>query len=469
MSNQDFEKSSAPTSTRRQRITRSTKEPELHAFDLTRRRQVVKVVGDNIASNKRLSHSAGAGNQPPSPPSVVQNPSPIPKSPILSTDVVQDEDLDHTGPTQEAGPAACPSIETNDVQSNLAEEGQEPSHEDTALFEPYMSRRDAQAQAELRSQDIQRAHELYDTDDFRPESENATTQTEDLKDEVNGSEDVLIPEQLNEALNKAHAIHKNAEKENLCQDFDGIRILKDYDSLKKIIGQWTAAQDYGQTDEFIQLSNHITREAKAILTKSGWDRHKGLEYIHTRVLPTLVRTLYISLAYYLAAVNTMKRMSYEQLNASKSVVKTILHLTDRVKYARPKHPRPRNVVSMVARIKETADIFDRLLREHQYAKAVADSAQRQQTQRLKEEAFDREEAIELKLRDWRQRWRVLHDQRLGAELEGRTLLDRAQGYHLRHIPLDNPHAPPPYWDPETHVPYLVEGLQDFAGMLCSFH
>lgn len=466
MSDRKREESSMLASTRGQRTTRSTKKPELHAFDLTQRRRVVKIVVDNTASIQRLGHNANTGNHPPSPPAVVQKTSPTAKSPVLSADVVQDRD--HADPTQEVASVAFPSIEVNDVQSIMAEQDPKSPREDSALFEPYTpSTRDAQAQTKLGSQDVRRIHELYDADVLRHESESAVAQTEDFKDEVNSPTNVLMPEQLRKALRNAHVIHENAEDEKLRKEFDGIRILKDYDSLKKIIGQWTTAYDYGQTDELIQLSNHITKEAKAILAKSGWDRRKGLEYIHARVLPTLVRTLFISLAYYLADVNTMKRMSYEQLNASKNVVKTIIHLVNRVKYARPKYHRSQKVVSMVARIKETAEILDRLLREHKQAIAVAGSAQRQQTQILKQEAFDREEAVELKLRDWRQRWRVLHDQRLGAELEGHTLLDREQGYHLRYVPLDNPYVPPPRWDAETEVYYLVEGLQDFAGMLCS--
>ncbi|KEQ74568.1 hypothetical protein M436DRAFT_62945 [Aureobasidium namibiae CBS 147.97] len=462
MSDQEREESSAPTSTRGKRTTRSTKEPELLAFDLTRRRQVVEVVIDNAASIQRLSHNAHTGNQPPSRPAVVQNPKPTVKFPVLSTSVLHDQD--YTDSTQEAGSKNSPSNEANDVQSIVVEQGPEPPREDSALFASNTPpARDARAQAELRSQDIRRAHELYDTDGLRLMSESPIAQTEDFRYEADSSKDVLMPEQLNRALENAHDIHRDAEDESLCKEFDGVRILKDYDSLKSIIGQWRTAQDYGQTDELIQLSNHITKEAKAILTKPGWDRRKGLSYIHTRVLPTLVRTLYISLAYYLAEVNTMKRMSYEQLNASKSVVKAIVHLVNRVKYARPTYHRSQDVISMVARIKETAEIFDRLLRAYRQQKAVADSAQWQQTQELRQEVCDREEAFELELREWRQRWRVLHDQRLGAEMEGRTLLNREQGHHLRHIPLDNPHVLPPYWDAEAHVAFLVDGLQRFAG------
>lgn len=467
MSDQERKESSAPTSTRGQRTTRSTKEPELLAFDLTRRKQVVEVVVDNAASIQRLSHSADIGNQPPSLPAVVQNSNPTAKSPVLSASVLQDQD--YTDPTQAAGPQTTPSNEANDVQSIVVEQGPEPPREDSALFASNSPpARDARAQAELRSQDFRRAHELYDPNDLRHESERPIAQTKDFRDEADSSKDVLMPEQLKKALENAHEIHKDAEVESLCEEFDGVRILKDYDSLKSIIGQWRTAQDYGQTDELIQLSNHITKEANAILTKAGWDRRKGLRYIHSRVLPTLVRTLYISLAYYFTEVNTMKRMSCEQLNASKSVVKAIIHLVNRVKYARPTYHRSQHVISMVARIKETGEIFDRLLRAYRQQKAAADSAQRQQTQKSRQEVYDREEAFELELREWRQRWRVLHDQRLGAELEGRTLLDREQGYHLRHIPLDSPNVPPPYWDADMHVAFLVEGLQRFAGMFYLF-
>jgi hypothetical protein len=177
--------------------------------------------------------------------------------------------------------------------------------------------------------------------------------------------------------------------------------------------------------------------------------------------------LYISLAYYLTEVKTMKRMSYEQLNESRSIVRAIIYLSSEAKDAGTKYTRPQDVVSIVARMREMTDILERVMRVHKLKISQAESVQRQRTLRLRQEAIAREERDELELKEWRQRWRVLHDQRLGAELEGRTFLSR-NNHHLRQISLDNPYVTPPYWDADTHVYCLVEGLQEFAGMLYSF-
>jgi hypothetical protein len=457
-SDREGENSSAPTSTMRQRTTRSSKKPVLHAFDLRRNKQVVQVLIDNAAPIQRLSDASELGNQPPSPPIVVQDPNRTAKSPVLSTG----EDPDYTDSAQEASSAASPPVEDNDVQPNVRDDDEGPAQEDSALSVPdTQAREDTRSHVETRAQDAQRAQELFGTENPQDGTQDTAAQTEDHRDEANRSGDVLMPKQLEEALEHARDVHKGAR--HLDQDFDGIRILKSYDSLKKTIKRWRIAQDHGQSDELITLSHHITKEAKSILTKSGWDQHDGLKYIYNRVLPTLVRTLYVSLAYYLAEVKTMKRMSYEQLKASESLVRAIVYLANRAKDAKTEYPRTRPVISMIARVKKTTDIFDRLLRAHRQAKAMAQSVQRQQTQRLRQEAVNREETVELKLKEWRQRWRVLHDQRLGAEMEGQTFLNREQGYHLRHVPLDNPHVPPPHWDAEMHVYYLAEGLQEFAG------
>lgn len=454
-SDREGEKSSAPTSTLRQRTTRSSKKPVLHAFDLTLTKQVVQVLIDNAASLPCPSDASELGNQPPSPPVVAQDPNRTAKSPVLSTG----EDPDYTNSAQEASSAASPPVEVNDVHPNLRDDGEEPAQEDSALFEP--PGKDTRSHVETRAQDAQRAHELFNNDDAQDETEDTTAQTEDYRDEANRSGNVSMPKQLDKALEHARDIHEGAQ--HLCQDFDGIHILRSYDSLKRTIQRWRIAQDYGQSDELITLSHHITKEAKSILKKSGWDQHDGLKYIYNRLLPTLVRTLYVSLAYYLAEVNTMKRMSYERLKESESLVRAIIYLANRAKDAETDYPRTRPVISMIARVKETTDVFDRFLRAHRHPKAMAESVQRQQTQRSRQEAVDREEVNWLRLKEWRQRWRVLHDQRLGAEMEGRTFLNREQGHHLRHIPLDNPHVPPPHWDAEMHVYYLAEGLQDFAG------
>ena len=131
-SDREGENSSAPTSTMRQRTTRSSKKPVLHAFDLRRTKQVVQVLIDNAASIQRLSDASELGNQPPSPPIVVQDPNCTAKSPVISTG----EDPDYTDSAQEASPAASPPVEVNQVQSNVIEDGGEPAQEDSALFVP---------------------------------------------------------------------------------------------------------------------------------------------------------------------------------------------------------------------------------------------------------------------------------------------------------------------------------------------
>jgi hypothetical protein len=464
MSSQEVANSSARTSTSGGRTTRSMNKPVLPGFDCmqpSRRRckQVVQVLVDNAASFQPLS------DQPQSSSPVASNLDLTAKSPVSLVDVARDQDRDQSGSADPADLVAPPSGEADDMLSPVVEEDQKSPLEDSALFESYSPpKRDARAQAEAVSRDAQRLQEQCDNDDSRDASEDDTSQTEDLGDEIDSSEDVHIPEQLTSALKNAHNVHEEAE--NLRQKFDGICILKSYESLRKTIVRWRTAQDYSHTDELIKHSNRITKEAKAILTKSAWDQRKGLEYIYKRLLPTLVRTLYTSLAYHLTEVKTMKRMSYEQLNESRSVVRAIIYLASQAKDAGTKYTRPQDVLSIVARMREMTDILDRLLRVHKLKKSQAESVQRQKILRLRQEAIAREERHDLEPKEWRQRWRVLHDQRLGAELEGRTFLSR-NNHHLRQISLDNPYVTPPYWDADTHVYCLVEGLQEFAGMLYS--
>ncbi|KAG9958422.1 hypothetical protein KCU61_g8376, partial [Aureobasidium melanogenum] len=120
------------------------------------------------------------------------------------------------------------------------------------------------------------------------------------------------------------------------------------------------------------------------------------------------------------------------------------------------------VISMIARVKEVIKIFDRRFRALELAKSEAKAIQRQQTQRLRQEAVDQENEDELKLKEWRHRWTVLHDQRLGAAMEGRTFLSGERSRHLRQIPLDNPYVATCGWD-NTDSFYLIEGLQKFKG------
>ncbi|KAH0083268.1 hypothetical protein KCU66_g19394, partial [Aureobasidium melanogenum] len=140
----------------------------------------------------------------------------------------------------------------------------------------------------------------------------------------------------------------------------------------------------------------------------------------------------------------------------------ILHICNQAKNAETQYPRPRAVSSMVARIKEVVKVFEKRFRALKLAKSTAEAFQRQQTQRLRQEEVDRENEDELKLKEWRHRWTMLHDQRLGAAMEGRTFLSGERSRHLRQIPLDNPYVATSCWD-NTDSFYLVEGLQRFKG------
>jgi len=376
---------------------------------------------------------------------------------------VQDRHRDHINSNHPADPVASSTVHLKDVQPSVIEEGQISTNEDDALPElctqPTKDARSLPEMVQAETARIQELNELYPEDD----SVDDFAGPENCTGEKNRRPDIFMPKELDEALKLSRRIHK--EFQSVRQNFDGIRILKNYDNLKKRVAQWKAAQNYSETGHLIQLSQEITEEAKTIFQKPVWDQRIGLDYIYKRVLPTLVRTLYITLVCYLSEVGTVKKLPYEPLNESRSVVRAILHIFDQAKGAETRYIRSRDVISMVARIREVLSILDRRLKALELAKSRADHAERQQTQRLRQEAADRENDDELKLKEWKQRWVVLHDQRLGAAMEDRTFLSDEQGHHLRQIPLDNLHDATRYWD-DTDAFYLVEGLEKFKGMLC---
>ncbi|KAH0382953.1 hypothetical protein KCU92_g5786, partial [Aureobasidium melanogenum] len=424
-----------------------------------RSRQVVEVVVNTPASIQLPSKSTDTTKQPTSPPAIVQG-SPITKtSPVSPADVVQDHCRDRMSSDHPAD-SVSPVVVIKNVQSPVAEESQGYTREDTALFEPCTQpTRDERSQTEMLEADftrIQELHETYPEDD----SEDDFAGSENCDDETNSCENISMPEELDEALKKAHEIHGQAE--SVRQRFDGIRILKSYNTLKKNVLRWKAAQNYRESDRLIQLSQKTRKEAKAIFQKSVWDQNLGLDYVYKRVLPTLVRMFYVTLVYYLSEVGTIERLSFRPLKESRSVIAAILHIFDQANNAETSYTRPRDVISMIARIKKVIKVFDRRFRALEMAKLEAEAIQRQQTQRSRQEAVDREKEDELKLKEWRHRWNVLHDQRLGAAMEGRTFLSGEQGRHLRQIPLDNPYVAPSHWD-NTDSFYLVEGLQKFKG------
>lgn len=424
-------------------------------------RQMVEVVIDNPTSIRLPSDSTNTSKQPTAPPAVAQIPNSATNSPLPPLTVLQDRHRDRVSSERPADSVTSAVVDLGDAQPPVTEEAHRSTSEDNPLFEPCTQPTgDARSQTAALAADtvmVHRLHEKYRGDD----SSDDFAGPENCDDETNSCEDVFVPEELNEALENSHLIHEQAE--SFRQRFDGIRILKSYNSLKKNVLQWKAAENYSETDQLIQLSRKITQEAKTIFQKSVWDQQIGLGYIYKRVLPTLVRMLCISLVYYLSEVGTVKRLPYEPLQASRSIVSAILHISNQARIAKTPYSRPRHATSMVARIKEVKKVFDKRLTALELAKSTAESFQKQQTQRLRQEAVDRENEDDLKLKEWRQRWNVLHDQRLGAAMEGRAFLSHEQGRHLRQIPLANPYVARPHWD-ETQSFYLVEGLQNFKGL-----
>ncbi|KAG9828080.1 hypothetical protein KCU98_g15276, partial [Aureobasidium melanogenum] len=350
---------SFPMNQRQPFVPENDPSPELDAHYLKSPRRVhpaskkvEEVVVNTPTSNQISSESTNTSKQPTSPPAVVQN-SPITKtSPVSQAYVVQDPRQECMGSDHPADPVS-PVVDIKDVQTPVAEESQRSTREDSALWEPCTQpTRNTRSQAEILVADAGRIHELHETY-LEDDSEDDFARPENCNDEKNSCEDIFVPEELKAALEKAHIIHGQAE--SVRQEFDGVRILKSYNALKKIVLQWKAAQNYSETGHLIQLSQKTRKEAKAIFQKSEWDQ-----------------------------------------------------------------------------------------------------------QRLRQEEVDRENEDELKLKEWRHRWTVLHDQRLGAEIEGRTFLSNEQSRHLRQVPLDNPYVVRPCWD-NTDSFYLVEGLQKFKG------
>lgn len=425
-----------------------------------RSRQLVGVVVDNSASTQLPSESTNTSKQPTSSPATVQD-SPITKtSPASPADAVQDPRQERMIPDHLAEPVS-PEVNVKDVQTPVAEESQRSTREDSGLFEPCTQpTRDTRSQAGILEADAERIQGLYETY-LENDSEDDFARSENVIDEKNSREDIFVPKELDAALEFAHFIHEEAD--SVRQRFGGIDISKSYNTLKKSVLRWKAAQNYGETERLIQLSQKTRKEAKAILQKSEWDQQVGLDYIYKRVLPTLVRMLYVTLVYYLSDVRKMERLSYEPVEESRSVVAAILYIFNQAKKdAKTRYTRSRDVISMIARIKEVIKVFNRRFKDLKVAKSTAEAVQGQ---------VDRRDEDELKLKEWRHRWTVLHDQRLGAAMEGRTLLSGEQSRHLRQIPLDNPYVAARYWD-DTDSFYLVEGLEKFKGVLrfvCALH
>jgi len=353
-----------------------------------------------------------------------------------------------------------------------------------------------------------RVNEIYKQ--YASDYEDEDEEEEDRTNEVNDSEDIHIPEQLDEALEFAHDLDEAANSDHVPEELGGINILKSYSRLKRIVGRWRSANDNTRTDDLITLSNDVLKEAKSILEKSDWNGERALKHIYTRALPSLVRMLYVSMVYYLSEAGTIKRLSYEPLKGCRNVTKAVIEISEKVQSSntRKKVPRPRAAIAMLARIKNVHEILERHLRMLKQVKHAAEYAekqrvkrerqqvaaleaeaenarrrqiqrkrqqaaklereveytQRQQSRRERQRAAELQEQNELKIRNWREHWRVLHDQRFGAELEGQFCLPLDKQQHLKFIPLESASVEYPYWHPHDHIYYLGEGLQEFAGM-----
>ncbi|KAG9687382.1 hypothetical protein KCU95_g14536, partial [Aureobasidium melanogenum] len=414
-------------------------------------KKVSEVVVNTSTSNQIPTESTNTSKQPISPPAIVQNPPITRTSPVSPADAVQHHCQERMSLGHPADPVS-PVVDIKDVQTPVVEESLRSTWEDSGLFEPCTQpARDTRSQAEILEADAERIQGLYETY-LENDSEDDFARSENVIDEKNSREDIFVPKELDAALEFAHFIHEEAD--SVRQRFGGIDISKSYNTLKKSVLRWKAAQNYGETERLIQLSQKTRKEAKAIFQMSEWDQQVGLDYIYKRVLPTLVRMLYVTLVYYLSKVRTTEKLSYEPLKESRSVVAAILHIFDHAKKnAKTRYTRPQDVISMIARIKEVIKVFNRRFKDLKVAKSTAEAVQGK---------VDRRDEDELKLKEWRHRWTVLHDQRLGAAMEGRTLLSSEQSRHLRQIPLDNPYVAARYWD-DTDSFYLVEGLEKFKG------
>ncbi|KAI5244111.1 hypothetical protein E4T43_03908 [Aureobasidium subglaciale] len=294
-----------------------------------------------------------------------------------------------------------------------------------------------------------------------PQDEAFEDETHD--NETDHSQTVPVPEPLIKALGFARVIHKQASSDRFERSFHGVHILKAYDSSKKTIDGWKAEKDYGRTSEVIKLSNLITKEAEAVLKQPGWNTATGFKYMFTRVLPTVVRLLHNSLTYFLSEAGTMTKLTFEQVNISRSMAKTIVYLSDQAMGSQIKTIRSRDIVSMIKEIKLVCSVFEQQLTSLKEHRSAEKCSQRQQLQQSRQAIIDAEEEDDHKMMRWRENWRILHDQRLGAELEGRVFLNPEKEKHLKYVPLEQSNVPYTYWDPDAQIYPLVEGLLELTG------
>ncbi|TIA50913.1 hypothetical protein D6C79_02814 [Aureobasidium pullulans] len=531
--------SAPPVSTSSLRLTRSARGVVHHQLDLSqprKQRRNCPAVQLDSASEELLPESQSQNEEAihssPGPEvliegaSTVQPPGQRPGSgihPASLQAVVQERETSLEPPTPSIPPPSehrqaspvhslgrevSPLPQAVSVPPGVVQETQKDQSPDSALFvTPESAPRGAQSTAgsqemERRVDEICKQYASDDQDEDEDEEE-------DRNNEANDSEDIHIPEQLDEALEFAHDLDEAANSDHVPEELGGINILKSYSRLKRIVGRWRSANDNTKTDDLITLLNDVLKEATSILEKSDWNGERALKHIYTRVLPSLVRMLYVSMVYYLSEAGTIKRLSSEPLKGCRNVTKAVIEISEKVQSSntRKKVPRPRAAIAMLARIKNVHEILERHLRMLKQVKHAAEYAekqrvkrerqqvaaleaeaenarrrqiqrerqqaaelereveytQRQQSRRERQRAAELQEQNELKIRNWREHWRVLHDQRFGAELEGQFCLPLDKQQHLKFIPLESASVEYPYWHPHDHIYYLGEGLQEFAG------
>ncbi|KAI5201388.1 hypothetical protein E4T39_05255, partial [Aureobasidium subglaciale] len=423
----------------------------------TRPRGAVQNAVDTVSPSQSADLNIESDAPPLSLPTIAQAPDTLveePHQPVLDQDR-------HT----QASPCASTSETTSLPQVNSmrptrnppAESGGDASQPTVELSQSRArSRTRVSGQAEATLQNLESVVEEDDPQDETFEDKTHETETDHLQI-------VPVPEALIKALEFARAIHKQADSDRSERTFDRVHILKAYNSLERTIDGWRAEKDYGRTSEVIKLSRLITKEAEAVLKQPNWNTATGFKYMFTRVLPTVVRLLHNSLTYYLSEAGIMTKLTYEQVKISRSIARTIVYLSDQAMGSRIKTIRSRNVISMIKEIKLVHGILEQQLTALKDIKPAEKYSQRQQLQQLRQEIIDAEEEDERKLMRWRENWRILHDQRLGAELEGRVFFNVEKEKHLKLIPLEKSDVPYPHWDPDVHVYPLVEGLQELTG------
>lgn len=294
---------------------------------------------------------------------------------------------------------------------------------------------------------------------------------EDTEVDMDPTDDSLIPKELLNARQLARTINRAANEIELARDCWDLHVLKDYISLRKILDRLKSEEDYSEVDRVIGMTSLITKRAVGVFQTPGWNREAGLRHVYARVLPTLVRMLYISLNYHLFATGTMDTLSKDQLKASRKIAKAIIDIYGKVE-DNPRKPSLgfnylRDVKSMIARIKKVCKELEKQEVDIALSQIRERNSQRHTTRR-QEETLESDERRNLD--EWKQTWYALHVQRRGVEFEGRIFWSDERDEHLRLIPLADVYLATtnlplnlidyPEWDLVTQITPLMEGLEE---------